>query len=488
MKVAKPSAEALSKLLQEAESPSWKKAQWIGLREVSETTTSRSVRDGFPEQNQAFSSRGWMVEVLVQGQFAYVATPARSVESLRAAVDRAMARAESASRYGVFKFTAEQRPPTRGQYQSPFLKDASALRPGQVNDFLIRVCQALKVSPEIVRTEAMLRMVETDFAFASTNGAAWTQNFLLSSTHYGVVSQKDGQIQRRSDNGSFARSRQMGMETLDESDLDRARVVGNQALELLSAPNCPTGPTELVLSSDQMMLQIHESIGHPLEIDRILGDERNYAGSSFVKLSDFGKLQYGSKHLNVSFDPGYRGEFASYRFDDSGAEAKKEYIIRDGLLLRGLGGLESQARSSAPGVSNFRSCSWNRPPIDRMANLNLEPGTVSFDQIIGSIDDGVYMESNLSWSIDDYRNKFQFGCEYGRRIRGGKLAEVVRNPNYRGVSTPFWNSLKQVGNSQTVGVWGTPYCGKGEPNQIIRVGHASPVCHFSGVEVFGGEK
>lgn len=487
MALERPNSDGLKRLLEQAESPSWKKAQWIGLREVSETTTSRSVRDGLPESNQRSSTRGWMVEVLGDGQFAYISTPDRSVESLREAVDRAIVRAESAARYGVFKFTAKQRPPSRGHFESPFVKAVDSVRPAQITDFLTRVCSAMKVGPEIVRAQAVLRTVETDFAYASTNGANWSQSFVMSTTHYGVVSQKDGKTQRRSDSGSYARSRQMGLEILDAADFDRARVIGEQAVELLSAENCPTGPTELVLSPDQMMLQIHESIGHPLEIDRILGDERNYAGSSFVKLKDFGNLQYGSKVLNVTFDPTVVGEFASYRFDDSGEEARREYIIRDGVLQRGLGGLESQARSGIPGVSNFRSCSWNRAPIDRMANLNLEPGDRSFDQIIGSIDDGIYMESNQSWSIDDYRNKFQFGCEYGRRIKNGKLAGVVRNPNYRGISTPFWNALKQVGGRDTMGVWGTPHCGKGEPNQIIRVGHASPVCHFSGIEVFGGD-
>lgn len=154
--------------------------------------------------------------------------------------------------------------------------------------------------------------------------------------------------------------------------------------------------------------------------------------------------------------------------------------------MRGLGGLESEARSGLLGVANARACSWNRPPIDRMANLNLEPGTTSFNEMIGSIEQGVLMSSNRSWSIDDFRNKFQFGCEWGRLIQNGKLTQVVRNPGYRGITVPFWRKLKQLGDRSTFDVYGTPYCGKGEPNQVIRVGHASPVCHFEKIEVFGG--
>jgi predicted Zn-dependent protease len=235
-----------------------------------------------------------------------------------------------------------------------------------------------------------------------------------------------------------------------------------------------------------MMLQIHESIGHPLELDRILGDERNYAGWSFVKPTDFGALQYGSPLMNVTFDPTVSHEFASYAFDDNGTEAQREYLIQNGILVRGLGGIESQARSQLPGVANARASSWNRPPIDRMANLNLEPGQSSLEEIIGSVERGVLMQTNRSWSIDDFRNKFQFGCEYGKLIENGKITRTVRNPNYRGATVPFWNQLKKVGNASTLGVFGTPNCGKGEPNQMIHVGHASPVCLFENVEVFGG--
>jgi predicted Zn-dependent protease len=244
---------------------------------------------------------------------------------------------------------------------------------------------------------------------------------------------------------------------------------------------------DVLLAPDQMILQIHESIGHPLELDRILGDERNYAGTSFVTPEMFGSYRYGSELLNITFDPSRPEEFASYAFDDDGQAARREYLIHDGVLLRGLGGVTSQARLGVPGVANARAASWNRPPIDRMANLNLEAGRSRFEDMVASIDRGVYMQTNVSWSIDDSRNKFQFGCEWGQMIEKGKLTTVVKNPNYRGVSATFWRNLKMVGDAHTVEVLGSPYCGKGEPNQVIRVGHASPPCVFADVEVFGGE-
>src|SRR5262249_13529080 len=233
--------------------------------------------------------------------------------------------------------------------------------------------------------------------------------------------------------------------------------------------------------------QIHESIGHPLELDRILGDERNYAGRSFVSLDMFGSYRYGSDLLNITFDPTRPGELASYAFDDEGALATREEIIRAGILLRPLGALSSQVRAGRPGVANARASSWNRPPIDRMANLNLEPGTATVAGMIAAVERGIYMKTNCSWSIDDSRNKFQFGCEWGRLIEDGRLTTVVKNPNYRGISASFWRSLARVGDRSTVQVLGTPYCGKGEPSQVIRVGHAAPACVFTDVDVFGGD-
>jgi predicted Zn-dependent protease len=263
--------------------------------------------------------------------------------------------------------------------------------------------------------------------------------------------------------------------------------IADEAIQLLLAPNCPSDKMDLLLAPDQMILQIHESIGHPLELDRILGDERNYAGTSFVTPEMFGSYRYGSDLLNVTFDPTRPEEFASYAFDDDGHPARREYLIRNGILLRGLGGVTSQARIGLPGVANSRATNWNRPPIDRMANLNVEPGVSRFEEMMASIERGVFMQTNCSWSIDDSRNKFQFGCEWGQLIENGKLTTVVKNPNYRGISATFWRSLAQVGAPETVEVLGSPFCGKGEPNQVIRVGHASPACVFTNVEVFGGE-
>ena len=462
-------------------------ADWIGIRAVRENSSWHRMRDGYPQQNDRGLSQGGMVEVLAQGQFGYSATNQLSPDAIRAAAKSAYEQAIAASRWAIYRFTPKVRPPVQGEFISPAALPLNALSVADINDLLSKLCQQLKVSADIVRTSAIARTHDIESWFVSSNGAAIHQKLRLLESHLGAIAQSAGVTQSRSNNGYLAHSYQGGWEHFSgDALLSHAHLIGRQAVDLLEAPDCPTESTTLVLAPDQMMLQIHESVGHPLELDRILGDERNYAGGSFVQPQDFGQLVYGSPLMNVTFASSEPQELASYRYDDTGTPAQREYLIRDGVLERGLGGLESQMRLDVPGVACTRACSWNRPAIDRMANINLEPGNTTFEEMIASIESGVYMESNRSWSIDDQRHKFQFGCEYARKIENGKLTGLLKNPNYRATTPQFWRSLSQVGDRRTYETYGTPYCGKGEPNQLVRVGHASPACAFENIEVFGG--
>ena len=462
-------------------------AEWFSLREVSESKKTIIARDGKPNGNVTDNSHGVMVEVLVNGQFGYSATTELNKNGIQAALNKSVELAQNASKYSLNIFDQSVRPKNNGSYNTFTENLIQNISIPEVSNFLISSDKYLRQSKRIICTTGFAMMVDSRHKYICSNGSNIEQDFQLISLDFSATGQHDGVIQKRTDHGMLARSYQIGTEFITETDIeDRCSKIGNQADELLFADECPNGNMDLVLAPDQMMLQIHESIGHPLEIDRILGDERNYAGWSFVRLNDFGNLKYGSKKMNVSFDPTIQSQFASYKYDDSGLQAKKDYIIKDGILKKGLGGTESNFRSKIGAVANFRSSSWNRAPIDRMANLNLEPGDSNFNSIISDIEHGVYMEANRSWSIDDYRNKFQFGCEYGKLIENGKITKTLRNPNYRGITTPFWNNLKNVGDKSTFKIYGTPYCGKGEPNQIIRVGHASPTCHFEKIDIFGG--
>ena len=457
-------------------------ADWVGIRQLKETTTYRTIRDGNPEQNSINLDQGIMVEVLVNGQFGYYGTHSIDYDSISRAAEKAYKIALNSSKYSNYSYTQSVRPKAVGVYNSPY--KIKNLDLDQLMDILVKSNKILKGSDKIITATSMARIVDVNMRYVSSNGSNLEQNFLYVGPGFRAIAQDGSNIQSRS---YTDQCQQVGMEMLNEEIvMSKCESICKESLELLNAEECPNEKMDLVLHSDQMLLQIHESIGHALEVDRILGDERNYAGWSFVNLEDFGKLQYGSEIMNITFDPTIENEFASYGFDDTGNKATKEFVIKNGILKRGLGGLESQERSKIKGVANVRSCSWNRAPIDRMANLNLEPGDSTFDEMIASVEKGIFMQTNRSWSIDDFRNKFQFGCEYGQLIENGKITKTVKNPNYRAVSTPFWNSLKKVGNSDTFGVYGTPYCGKGEPNQCVRVGHAAPICVFDNIDVFGG--
>ncbi|MCK6502646.1 TldD/PmbA family protein [Myxococcota bacterium] len=460
------------------------------LRLVDERSELLAVRNDVVEPTQERIDLGAMITVLHQGGMGYAATSDLSVSGLRAAADRAADWARRTAASGVFDHRLAPRATGRGEHRAPVQRPWEGVSLADKLD-LLRAEVADMAGPDraddrvVERTASLLR-VRHHSELYSTDGGELVQELDLLAPDAQVIVHAGGVTQRRG-TGSRGLSRQGGLEVLDQVGF---RGLGtrlhDEAIQLLSAPDCPSGPMDLLLAPDQMMLQIHESIGHPLELDRILGDERNYAGTSFVTLDMFGRYQYGSELLDVTFDPGVPGELAAYAFDDEGAPARREWLIKGGLLLRPLGGGTSQARAGLPGVSNARACSWNRPPIDRMANLNVEPGPHSLEQLVAMVERGVFMETNASWSIDDSRNKFQFGCEWARLIVDGQLGPVVRNPNYRGISATFWRSLAGVGDRSTMQVMGTPYCGKGEPNQVIRVGHASPACLFRGVDVFGG--
>jgi predicted Zn-dependent protease len=462
-------------------------ADFWSLRFVEESCQSFAVRRNVQQPWGVSTDRGVMASVYAGGGYGYAATADTSASGLRNALQRAKAWARGTARLALTDSRTLPRPAPRGHYVSPAFY-APLPSHGEWYEMLQRESQEAACDPRIVDWEALVDVLETTHRLVTSEGGDVVQRHRYLYPSISVTAHADGVTQQRSLNGQRGMCQQGGVEILDRVGFaGSGRRVAEEALELLMAPNCPSGRMDVLLAPDQMVLQIHESIGHPLELDRILGDERNFAGTSFVTPDMFGTYRYGSKHLNITFDPTRPEELASYAFDDDGTPAERTFLIRDGILERALGGAISQSRAGLPGVANARAASWNRPPIDRMANLNLEPGDATFDALVAGIEHGVLLETNASWSIDDSRNKFQFGCERGRVIENGRLGHVVKNPNYRGISAEFWRSLARVGNADTVRVLGTPYCGKGEPSQTIRVGHASPACVFTNVDVFGGE-
>lgn len=456
------------------------------IRIVESESERIAVRQDVVQPLHRDASIGAMVTVMAGGGLGYAATAELSDAGLTRAIERATHWATLSARRAVTHFEDIPLSVARGRYASVVRTPWSTIALNEKLDLLREQCARLALDKRIVDRSAWLWHAQKSTTLATTSGGYTEQHFTYLVPMLSATANAGAETQTRT-LGGMAHVRQGGWETLAASGfLDQAPRIADDALALLAAPNCPSGVMDLILAPDQMVLQIHESIGHPLELDRILGDERNYAGTSFVTPDMFGSYQYGSHLLNVTFDPSRAEQAATYGFDDEGTPATREYLIRDGLLQRGLGGRTSQIRSGLPGVANARATDWNRPPIDRMANINLEPGSAALDTLIAGVENGVLMRTNRSWSIDDSRNKFQFGCEWAQRIERGRLTRVVKNANYRGISATFWRSLNGVGAPDTLEVLGTPYCGKGEPNQAIDVGHAAPPCRFSSVDVFGG--
>jgi TldD protein len=345
----------------------------------------------------------------------------------------------------------------------------------------------LRRHPGVSLAEASMQFERRRQVFASTLGSLIDQTRCLTGAGFAALSYKDGEIQRRSYPNSFGGQYQLkGYELVEELRLlENAPRVAEEAVALHSADQCPEGEFDLILDSSQLGLQIHESIGHPIELDRVLGSEANYAGMSFLTLDQLGRLRYGSEIVNVVCDarlehgPGL-GTFA---FDDEGVPAQATDIIRGGRFV---GYMTSRETAAAIGATRSNGCmradGWERLPLIRMTNVSLLPGEQSLDEVFGG-DHAIYMETNRSWSIDDKRYNFQFGCEIGWEMRHGKRVRMLKNPSYSGISTEFWNACAAIAGARHWTLWGVPNCGKGQPEQVMGTGHGASPARFRNIRI-----
>lgn len=458
---------------------------FCSLRVVETRGEVLQVHRDVPFAPTSYRSRGAMVTVVDGPGLGYAATHDLSKSGLRNALERAREWAKASAEFSLFDFSQIAYPHPVGEFRAREEEPWDTLAVGEKIGLLRKACTEMGGDERIVDRGSALDHSTTDVLYVTSDQGRVAQQVVRTTPGLWVAAYAHGDTLSRS--FGFGSQRQGGLEVLRQLDFAGSpKLLREEVLQLIEAPDCPTGNMDLVLAPDQLYLQIHESIGHPLEMDRVLGDERNYAGTTFVTPEMVGTYEYGTELLNITFDPTVVGEAATYQFDDEGLPAERRHIIKDGILVRLLGGVTSQARSGLPGVACCRASGWDRPPIDRMANLNLEPGESTLDEMISAVERGIYMRSNCSWSIDDSRRKFQFGCEFGQLIQDGQLTDVVKKPNYRGISATFWRHLEMVGNAESVEILGTPYCGKGEPNQSVHVGHSTPPALFTDVQVFGG--
>jgi len=351
---------------------------------------------------------------------------------------------------------------------------------------LLMECDRLMRAEGVEIAIASVRVLHESKHFASSEGASIHQHRIETGGALEATAIADCGACRRSypsSHGGQVTTR--GWELIDEIDLaGNAARIAAEARSLTDAPECPSGEMDLILAGGQLALQLHESCGHPIELDRVLGTEASYAGTSFLTPDKLGSFRYGSDAVNITADATLPGGLGSFAYDDEGVPAQRSWIVREGIFTGYLTSRETAAQLGLDGSNgSMRADGWARLPLIRMTNVNLEPGEQSREEIVASTERGILMEDNLSWSIDDRRLNFQFGCEAGLLIEDGEITQMVRRPSYTGITPQFWRSCDAVANADTWRVWGVPNCGKGEPGQTARVGHGVSTARFRGVRV-----
>jgi TldD protein len=331
----------------------------------------------------------------------------------------------------------------------------------------------------------MVRAQREHKVLVSSEGTDVEQELIECGGGIDCAAARDGVFQTRSyPSAHVGSSAQQGWEYVEALGLEHeAPRVAEQVEALLAADVCPSVVTTVVLDPDQVALQVHESVGHPTELDRIYGTEASYAGTSFLKPTDLGSLRYGSDRMNITADPTTLGGLGTFGFDDEGVSAERQPVVEGGMLTGFLTSRETAARIGAGGGGSMRAESWNRMPLVRMTNLHLEPGEGTLEDLLAEVSDGIYMETNKSWSIDDKRLNFQFGTQTAWEIKGGKLGRMLRDATYTGITPQFWGKLDAVGGREAWRLYGLTNCGKGQPGQSAHVSHGAAPARFRDVQV-----
>ena len=463
-----------------------RRAGYADARHIRSTSERISTRNGAVDRLERVEEEGVGVRVRVAGAWGFAAAGGADRAALEGALGRALAVAEAQPRAPAAALADE--PPALGSHaagtdgRDPFavsLEDKLAV--------LAAADEGMRGDPRVTVAQAGYLAHREERRFASTGGARCHQRFVECGGGITATAADGAETQVRSYPASFrGHVAQAGYEHFSSLDLAaHAPRVAAEAVALLSAPPCPAGRSTLVLDGEQLALQIHESVGHAVELDRVLGLEASYAGTSFVTADDLGSLRYGSELMNVTADATADGALGSFRWDDEGVAAQAIPIVRGGVLCGFLSSRESAARIGLERSGGcMRASSFARQPLVRMTNVNLEPGAAgSLGDLIADTDSGIYMETNRSWSIDSRRLGFQFATEVAREIRGGELGRLYRNASYAGITPDFWGGLDAVCSSGDWRLWSVLNCGKGEPGQALRASHGAAPARFREVLV-----
>jgi TldD protein len=456
-------------------------ARYADARVMHRRTETMDARNGEIEKLAQDEDAGVGVRALVGSGWGFFAVPDLSDAAARRAGSAAAAIAAASGSVPGPVADLVPAPAVVGDWSSPCVVDPLTVALSDKGDLLVGLTRTMHEAGAD-QAEALYQIWDTRKWFVSSEGHRISQHIRECGAGISALAVGDDETQRRSYPSFRGQHGTRGWELIDELDLAaHAGRVAEEARALLTAPVCPAGVTTLILGDEQMALQIHESVGHAIELDRILGWEAAYAGTSWLDLAQLGSLRYGSELMNITIDPTIPGALGSFGFDDEGTPAAARDAVRNGVWVGTLAGRDSAAAAGLDYAGSVRADGYARLPMVRMTNVGLEPGPHTLEEMIASTEDGVMMDLNRSWSIDDRRLNFQFGCEIGWEVRHGRLGRMLRNPTYTGIGPQFWQSMDMLGSE--VVAWGTPNCGKGQPSQVGHTGHPAAPARFTNVRV-----
>jgi TldD protein len=465
-------------------------ATYCDVRIIDDRSRALMTKNGQVAHASDGETLGIGIRVIADGAWGFASTDDMTREGVQRTAAEAVKIAKASSRVKELELRLTQEKPAVADWSSPCEIDPFEVSIEQNLELLAKVDGELRGVQGVTLAECSLSFHRHEQWFFSSEGADIHQTRYTTGAGFDCYSFAEHEIQKRSFPNSFGGQYQnRGYELIDELDLaGNARRIAGETVALHKAEQCPQGKFDIILDSNQLGLQIHESIGHPIELDRVLGMEANFAGTSFLTTDKLRNLRYGGELVNVVADAreAHGPGLGTFAYDDEGVAAQCTPIITSGEFT---GYLTSRETASAIGESSsngtMRAEGWNRIPIIRMTNISILPGEkrLSPEELIAQTDHGIYMTTNRSWSIDDKRYNFQFGCEIGWEIKGGKRVRMLKNPSYSGITTEFWNSMDAICSREHWTLWGTPNCGKAQPQQVMGTGHGAAAARFRGVKV-----
>jgi TldD protein len=464
--------------------------QFADCRIVDERQRGLATKNGRVGHAADSQSLGIGIRVLAAGAWGFAATEDLTRQGIEITAGQAVEIARASARVKQHDVRLAPEKAYIDDWSSPCQIDPFSISVEQNLDLLMKIDAELRAVSGITLAEANMNFGRYEQWYYSSHGADIHQVKYTTGAGYACFCFAGAEIQKRSYPTSFGGQWQgKGYELIHELKLlENARRIAEECVALHHADQCPEGKFDIILDSSQLGLQVHESIGHPIELDRVLGMEANFAGTSFLTLEKLRHLQYGSELVNVVADarPEHGPGLGTFKYDDEGVPAQCTPIITRGLFT---GYLTSRETAAMVGLERsggtVRGEGWNRLPMIRMTNVSILPGenNLSPEELIASTEHGIFFQTNRSWSIDDKRYNFQFGTEIGWEIKGGKLGRLLKNPSYSGITTEFWNSMDAICSREHWTLWGTPNCGKGQPQQVMGTGHGASPARFRGVKV-----